>query len=76
MKLPLTGANVDQVGSTDSESFSDKKIPAITIHSLTQKTLSILHSPGDRIEAINRDAYYHSYQLILAYLAILDENLD
>lgn len=75
MKLPVTGMNVDQVGSTDSESFRDKKIPAITIHSLTSSTLPILHSVRDQIGVIDQGKYYRSYQLVLAYLALLDQSL-
>jgi len=74
--LPLSGMNVERVGSTDSESFREKRIPAITIHSLTQQTLPILHSAKDRIGAVNRDRYYRSYRLIQAYLAVLDQKLD
>jgi hypothetical protein len=76
VKLPVLGMNVDQVGSTDSESFRDKKIPAITVHSLTQETLPILHSSRDRISAVHKDEYYRTYQLVLAYLAVLDQKLD
>jgi hypothetical protein len=76
VKLPVSGVNVDNVGSTDSESFREKKIPAITIHSLTSQTLPILHSVKDRIEAVHTDEYYRTYRLVLAYLAVLDENLD
>lgn len=76
MELPISGMNVEQVGYTDSESFREKRIPAITIHSLTQATLPILHSPKDRIEAIRKDEYYRTYRLILAYLSLLDQTLD
>lgn len=77
VNLPLTQMNVaDSVGSTDSESFREKKIPAITIHSLTQQTLSVLHSPEDKIEKVNREAYYRTYLLVLDYLAVLDLKLD
>lgn len=75
-KLPVSGVNVEKVGSSDSESFRAKKIPAITIHSLTSATLRILHSPRDRIEAIDRDEYYRTYRLVLAYLALLDLSLN
>jgi hypothetical protein len=44
-KLPVAGMNVENVGSTDSEPFREKKIPAITIHSVTSETWPILHSP-------------------------------
>jgi Zn-dependent M28 family amino/carboxypeptidase len=75
-KLPVSGMNVDQVGTTDSEPFRAKKIPAITIHSLTSETLPILHSAKDRIEAIHKDEYYRTYRLVLVYLAVLDQYLD
>jgi len=74
--LPVAGLNVDQVGSTDSESFRERKIPSITIHSVTQDALRILHSPADRIEAIHLDESYRTYQLVLAYLAVLDQKLE
>jgi hypothetical protein len=76
LKLPVGAVNVDKVGSTDSESFRERRIPAITVHSLTQDTLRILHSPRDKFEALHMDEYYRSYRLILGYLAILDEKLD
>jgi len=75
LKLPIAGVNVDRVGSTDSESFAHNKIPSITIHSLTQETLPILHNPRDRLSAIKMDDYYSSYVLIAGYLAYLDEAL-
>jgi Iap family predicted aminopeptidase len=74
-KLPVSGVNVDG-GSTDSEPFRTKKIPAITIHSLTPDWERILHSPRDRIEVVKKDEYYRTYRLVLAYLAVLDQNLD
>ena len=73
--LPVEGVNVEEVGSTDSESFAQKKIPHITIHSVTQDTLPILHSARDDFKAINAKDYYDSYRLIAAYLAYLDLNL-
>jgi hypothetical protein len=76
VKLPVSGVNVDGAGSTDSESFRTKKIPAITIHSLTPDWERILHSPRDRIEVVKKDEYFRTYQLVLAYLALLDQNLD
>jgi putative aminopeptidase FrvX len=75
MKLPVGEVNVEQVGSTDSESFAGKHIPRITIHSLTQQTLSVLHSPADNLQALHPDDYYDTYRLIQAYLAYLDEEL-
>ncbi len=76
MKVPIAAVNVEQVGSTDSESFAARKTPSITIHSLTQETLSILHSPRDRPDQIHLDDYYSTYILMGGYLAYLDSSLD
>ncbi len=75
MNLPVSAVNVDGVGSTDSESFRAKKIPAITIHSLTTETLPLLHGPKDQVEAIHMDQYYRTFRLVLAYLALLDQQV-
>jgi hypothetical protein len=75
MKLPLTAVNVERVGSTDSESFRDKKVPSITFHSLTQSTLHILHSRQDQLSEIKQDDYFDTYRLLAAYLSYLDESV-
>lgn len=72
MKLPLSSVNVERVGSTDSETFREKKVPSITFHSLTQSTLRILHSPNDQLSQIKEDDYYDSYRMLSAYLVYLD----
>lgn len=72
LNIPITAVNVDSVGTTDSESFRDKKIPALTLHSLTSQTLGILHSSRDTLSQIKLDDYYRSYELMAAYLAVLD----
>lgn len=76
MDLPVSGMNVDDVGTTDSEPFRQKKIPAITVHSVTQETLKILHSKKDTIDAVHLDEYYRSYRLLATYLAVLDQKLE
>lgn len=75
LKVPLTGVNIEQVGSTDSEQFAARKIPSITIHSLTLETWNahILHTSRDKISAIRLNDYYESYKLIAAYIAFLDQ---
>jgi Zn-dependent M28 family amino/carboxypeptidase len=75
MKLPVSVMNVDQVGTSDSESFAKYKIPRITIHSVTQETLPILHSSKDKLNEIKMDDYYASYRLMVGYLAFLDTDL-
>jgi hypothetical protein len=71
-KLPVSAVNVDEVGTTDSESFARYHIPRITLHSITQETFKILHSPDDKLAVIRIDDYYDSYKLIAEYLAYLD----
>ena len=72
MKLPLSGVNMERVGSTDSESFREKKVPTITFSSITQFTLPILHTIKDQLSQIKEDDYYDSYKLVSAYLVYLD----
>jgi Iap family predicted aminopeptidase len=64
------------VGSSDSASFREVNIPAMTIHSLTQDTWPILHTSRDQIDRIKFDAYYRSYMLVLGFLATLDQKWD
>jgi aminopeptidase-like protein len=75
MNLPLSGADVDRIGSSDSVQFEARKIPSTTIHSLTQETWDkrILHTSKDKLSAIKPDDYYQSYRLISAFLAALDQ---
>ena len=76
MKLPLTEVNVEEVGTADSESFAQYKIPRITIHSVTPETWPILHSDRDRLSEIHMDDYYATYRLLAAYLNYLDAFLE
>ena len=75
LNLPITAVNVERVGSTDSEQFAARKIPSITIHSLTQDAWDahILHTSKDRISAIKLDNYYDTYCLLAAYVTYLDQ---
>lgn len=75
LNLPVSIEDVDQVGSSDSEQFATRKIPRITVHSLTQKTFDarILHTANDKISAMRLDDYYQTYSLLAAYLTFLDQ---
>lgn len=75
MKLPLAVVNVEQVGRSDSESFAKRNIPSMTVHSVTQETFPILHSPRDTLASVRLDDYYDTYRLLAAYLAYLDQTL-
>jgi Iap family predicted aminopeptidase len=74
--LPAAEMDVERIGSADSESFSGKRIPRITIHSLTPETLRVLHSNADTLKELHPDEYYDTYQLVCGYLAYLDETLQ
>ena len=74
-RLPVSVMDVGEESSADSEAFAAQKIRRITLHSVTQRTLSILHSEDDRMAAIRMKDYYDSYRLIAAYLAYLDDGL-
>ena len=76
LHLPLSVVNVHQVGRSDSDSFQDRHVPTIMIHSITNETWPILHSPRDQITAIHPAEYYDTYRLLTAYLAYLDATLD
>ena len=73
--ISLQGVNVDGVGDDDSHPFLSAHLPVITIHSVTQDNLSILHSRSDRLSAVKFDDYYATYKLIAFYLAYLDLKL-
>ncbi|MGH9326305.1 MAG: M28 family metallopeptidase [Terriglobia bacterium] len=67
--------NLAGVGRDDAMSFRDRKVPTITIHSLTQGTVRVLHSSRDTFAAEDMTYYYGSYRLVLRYLTRLDEAL-
>ena len=76
LSIPLRGVNVENVGSDDAESFRRRKVPTITIHSVTQDTLHVLHTADDNLSAIHMPYYYESYRLVADYLAYLDATLQ
>jgi hypothetical protein len=77
VKLPISTVNVEDFEATaDSESFAHYNIPRITLHSVTQETWSILHSPSDNLDAIRVSYYYDSYKLVARYLVYLDDTLS
>ncbi len=72
LKVSVGIVNVENVGMADSDSFRDAKIPVLTIHSVTQETLHILHTVDDNFSAIKMDDYYDTYRLSALYLSYLD----
>jgi hypothetical protein len=72
MKVPMSIVDVSRVGMSDSNAFAEAKIPAVTIHSITQDNLSVLHDLRDRDNLIRIQDYYETYRLVAFYLAALD----
>lgn len=71
----LPGVNVESVGDDDADSFRAFNVPTITIHSLTQDTLRVLHTKRDNFSAEHMNYYYDSYRIITRYLVSLDATL-
>ena len=59
--------------SSDSNSFLARKIPALTIHSMTNDWTSILHSSADQTSKVNSRSLYLSYRLALAVVYSIDK---
>jgi Peptidase family M28 len=75
-QLPFSVMNVGKAGRSDSDSFRDRGVPSITVHSMTNETWPILHSSRDQMSEIHLSDYYDTYRLMAAYLAYLDATLD
>ncbi|HEV2499259.1 MAG TPA: M28 family peptidase [Terriglobia bacterium] len=75
MRINVPGVDLERVGRDDAMSFRKRKVLTITIHSLSQGTIRVLHSNRDNISAEHMDDYYESYRLAAEYLAYLDKTL-
>ncbi|CAN5766520.1 hypothetical protein BH24ACI3_BH24ACI3_14360 [soil metagenome] len=58
--------------SSDSASFQDKKIPAITLSGLGGDWMKVLHTSSDKIDKVNMESVYLGYRFGLIYLAKLE----
>ena len=70
-KVKFTAAAIEGA-SSDSASFVEKKIPAITLSGLSSDWQKILHSPNDQVEKVNMDSVYLGYRFGLVFVAKLD----
>jgi Zn-dependent M28 family amino/carboxypeptidase len=70
--IELGLVNADRVGTSDAAWFRSSQIPTLDLHSLTQKTLPLLHSRRDTYEAVKLDDYEEAYRLVALFLAYLD----
>ncbi len=71
MNLPFAHTRVEGA-SSDSASFIRKKIPAVTIHSLTNQWRTILHTGFDQPAKVNHESVYQGYRLTATLLARID----
>ena len=76
LKLPASQVDMSRAVNTDSETFVNRHVPRITLHSLTVDDLSELHN-GEPLytHQFREENYYDSYHLISGFLAYLDETL-
>jgi Iap family predicted aminopeptidase len=75
VKLPVETEDFKEA-TRGMQPFSKRRIPAITIHSLSKYNHEVAGSPEDTIEAIKENEYYESYMVIASYLALLDQKLE
>lgn len=73
MSIPFAHTRVDRARS-DSASFIARKIPAVTIHGLSDDWPNILHTGNDQASKINHENVYQGYRLALALLIKIDES--
>lgn len=71
MQMPFAHASIEGADS-DSTSFISKKIPAVTIHGLSDEWPKILHSANDQASRVNPLSVYLGYRLTVAMIVELD----
>lgn len=71
LKLPFSRAAIEGA-SSDSASFRQQKIPAVTIHGMNDKWRQFLHGAGDNLENVNVKSVYIGYRFGLNFLAKID----
>lgn len=73
MEMPFSSAAIPGADA-DSSSFIAKKIPALTIHGLSNEWPRILHGRNDQASKVNSTSVYLGYRLALAMVRRLDES--
>ncbi len=73
MQMPFSRANIPGANS-DSTSFVEKNIPAVTIHGMSNDWPTILHSGNDQAAKVNPTSVYLGYRLTLAMVVRLDQS--
>jgi len=65
MQIPFQEGRIFNA-DTDSSSFLERKIPAISIHALSNDWQNVLHTNDDRLSKVNTMSVFTSYRLALA----------
>jgi Zn-dependent M28 family amino/carboxypeptidase len=73
MNLPFARGYLNG-GDSDSTSFINKKIPALTIHALGNNWRQVLHTPHDQAAKVKMESVFGSYRLALALLDHIDKS--
>ena len=73
MEIPYAHATITG-GNSDSSSFNQKKIPAVTIHGMTNDWPKILHTSNDQAARINPGSVYLGYRLAAAMVSRIDDS--
>ena len=58
--------------SSDSASFIDKKVPAITLSGLNNEWTKIMHSSNDTVEKVKIDSIYFNYRFAGVFISKVD----
>jgi hypothetical protein len=72
MQMPFARASIPGADS-DSSAFNEKKIPAVTIHGMSNEWPKYLHTGNDQASKVNETSVYLVYRLTLAMIARLDQ---
>jgi hypothetical protein len=73
MKMPFAQARVEGADA-DSSSFLKRKIPALTLHGLSNEIASVIHTRNDKTSKVNEVSVYLGYRLVLALVSRLNES--
>ena len=71
LKIPFNHAAIEGAGA-DSNSFIGKKIPAVTIHGMSDEWPTILHTGNDQPAKVKPLSVFLGYRLALAMVIKLD----
>ena len=73
LQIPFANASITNADA-DSSSFIKRKIPALTIHAMSNDWRTILHSVNDNPAKVKAESVYLGYRLALLLLSVVQEN--